>query len=177
MPTLRLPSFLPLLPEKTAASIDPRKASPAAPAHIDALQHSLATGRHKGIGVGLYLTDGNTATVLAPVPPSVLYLGVSGYIGGFGEVSIVSSNDSNARVFTPAGNNTSVPTGLTYFSTSGIPGAVEQSPIKVRSDSLGSVPWTWTIESFTVTFTTSSLGDGVLHSLAFHPVWLNNDID
>ena len=129
------------------------------------------------MGIGLFLDNGDSATVFIPVPPSVTHVGVSGYVGGFGEVSIVSSNDSTERLFTPTSNNYLIPEGLQHFSTSGLPLGNIDSPLKVRSEGLNEAPWTWATETLTVSLNTSTLGSGYLHSICVTPIFLANDID
>lgn len=173
----RASSNLPLFPVLDYESVDPRKAAPSNPHSADMLQHALATqGRHAGTSVGLYLEDGNTATIIVPVPPSVVFMKVSFYMQGAGTVAITSTNDSNGQTFLGVGDNSQVPAGLKLYQTSDYPfsGSIGSigSPLKVRS----SAAWTWTTETVTVTFTTNAIADGVIHSMCFEPLWIAADV-
>ena len=144
----RAPSNIPLLPVLDYESIDPRKAAPSSPHTADMTQHALATaGRHAGTSIGLYLVNGNTASIIVPVPPSVTHMRYTFYMQGMGTVVITSTNDT---------------TGQTFIGTGGL-----KSPMKVRS----SAAWTWTTETVTIAFATSSIASGAIHSICFEPIW------
>ena len=164
----RAPSNLPLLPVLDYESIDPRKAAPSSPHTADMTQHALATaGRHAGTSIGLYLVNGNTASIIVPVPPSVTHMRYTFYKQGSGTVVITSTNDTVGQTFLGfTGGNTEIPAGLYLEQTNPYPGGLK-SPINVRS----SAAWTWTTETVTVAFATSSVQSGVIHSICFEPIW------
>ena len=167
----RAPSPIPLIPDAVAAFVDPCKAAPFFPCSADAKQHAMATtGRNlAGISVGLYLTDGNTASFLVPVSPSVVYMRVRFLMTGDGTVSIDSTNNGEAKTWASATTIDAVP-GITLYETTDIIGDTISSPLKVRS----SAAWTWAVELVTVTFTTSTISanDGTIHGISFEPVFL-----
>ena len=165
----RAAAFLQLIPEQTYVSVSPVKASPSTPQAIDATQHSFATGgRHPGFTVGLYMTNGDTATFLVPVAPSCLYVRVSFLMQGAGTVLVQSVNHTGSSItFNGADQASPVPAGLGLKETNIMPGAVLNGPLKVRSSNA----WTWTQEWVTVTFTTSAAGTGAVHSMCFQPIF------
>ena len=165
----RAPSNIPLLPVLDYESIDPRKAAPSSPHTADMTQHALATaGRHAGTSIGLYLVNGNTASIIVPVPPSVTHMRYTFYIQGMGTVVITSTNDTTGQTFIGNGANTEIPAGLVLKQTNpyGYTGGLK-SPMKVRS----SAAWTWTTETVTIAFATSSIASGAIHSICFEPIW------
>ena len=171
----RAPSPIPLIPDAVAAFVDPCKAAPFFPGSADAKQHAMATtGRNlAGMSVGIYLTDGNSATFLVPVSPSVEYMRIRFLMTGDGTVSIDSTNNGTAKTWSSATTVDAVP-ALSVYATTTIVGDSFSSPLKVRS----SAAWTWAVEEVTVTFTSSAISSngGTIHAMAFEPVWLPGTI-
>lgn len=159
-----------------SSPVDPVPASPSIPQTIDTVQHSLVTrGKHiGGMTVGVYIPDNTTATILVPVPPSVVYMRVSCMVAGAGEISIDSTNNGTAKTFSATGNADGV-IHAKAFATTNAPGDLFNSPLKVRA----SAAWTWVSEVVTVTFSTTSVvtgADGFIFGMSFDPVWQPQDV-
>lgn len=171
----RAPSDLPLLPDQLSVYVDPVVAAPIHPKIADQKQHALATeGRHTGgMTVGLFIDDGDTASIAVHVPPSVVYMRVRFLMVGDGYVSIDSTNNGVAKTWDNVTLADAASTAFLY-QTSNIPGDLASSPLKVRS----SAAWTWVTETVTVTFTSSThtSNSGTIHGMTFEPVWLPADI-
>jgi len=167
---LKAPGYTPLSPSQTAAFVDPVPANSAHPGGVDAVQHACATAGHNfGITVGMLQEDNETLNLIVPVPPSVVYMRLSVVMQGVGTVSIDSTNNGTAKSWVVTGPKQyqNYPMAAFVLGTTGIPGDLKSSPLKVR----GSAAWTWTTEVVTVTFSSASAGDGVLHAICFDPIF------
>ena len=167
---LKAPGYTPMSPTQQAVFIDPVPANAAHPGGIDAVQHALATAGHNfGITVGMLQEDNATLTLIVPVPPSVVYMRLSVVMQGVGTVSIDSTNNGTAKSWEVTGPKQyqNFPMAAFVLGTTGIPGNLKSSPLKVRS----SAAWTWTTEVVTVTFTSATAGDGVIHAVCFDPIF------
>jgi len=169
----RAPEFIDMITTALgfAAPVDPVPASPSIPQTIDSIQHALATaGKHQGgTCVGLFVPNNTTATILVPVPPSVVYMRISFMCSGAADISIDSTNNGTAKTFS-ALDIFDEATVAKQYATTNVPGDLFNSPLKVR----GSAAWTWVAEAVTVTFSTSSSlsGEtGFLYGIAFDPIW------
>ena len=167
---LKAPGYTPMSPTQAAAFVDPVPANAAHPGGVDAIQHATATAGHNfGITVGMLQRDGETMTLAVPVPPSVVYMRVSVVMQGVGTVSIDSTNNGAAKEWAITGPKQyqNFPMAAFVLGTTGIPGDLTSSPLKVRS----SAAWTWTTEVVTVTFTSAASGGGVIHAVCFDPIF------
>jgi len=170
----RAPEFIDMITTAIgfAAPVDPVPASPSIPQTVDSVQHALATaGKHQGgMCVGLFVPNNTTATILVPVPPSVVYMRISFMCSGAADISIDSTNNGTAKTFEALEAEVDAVQSAKQYGTTNIPGDLFNSPLKVRS----SAAWTWTTEAVTVTFATSSAlsGEtGFLYGIAFDPIW------